>query len=285
MMLAVLLLVAVTVMTIDLSDGRDGPVTRVRHGAVTVFAPVQQVVATAVRPLTAAVRWVDDQRGLHDELARTRARAARLEAAAVERDDLRGENSELRRLLGMRERVGAGTVGARVLGTVPGDPGSSVMIDAGTDDGLAPGMTVLDDHGVVGRLVTVTARHARVELVTSATARYAVRVVAGQHLGRLRGRGDGALQLELDDPHATVPAGAVVVTRAFQGSAVPDGLPIGTVAPQDGADRYRLVNPAMDRGALDLVQVVTAPAQPEQLPSADVPTATPLPPPPRPGER
>src|SRR5918999_1205458 len=111
-MLAVLLLVAATVMTIDLSDGRDGPVTRLRHGAV------------------------------------------------VERDDLRGENAELRRLLGMRDRMGLRTVGARVLGTVPGDPGSSVLIDAGSDDGLAQGMTVLDDRGVVGRLVTVAAGHA-----------------------------------------------------------------------------------------------------------------------------
>lgn len=285
MMLAVLLLVAVTVMTIDLSDGRNGPVTRLRHRAVAVFAPAQQVVATAVRPLTAALGWVDDQRRLHAELARARARAARLETAVVERHDLRGENAELRRLLGMRDRMGVSTVGARVLGTVPGDPGSSVLIDAGSDDGLAQGMTVLDDHGVVGRLVTVAARHARVELVTSATARYAVRVVAGHHLGRLRGRGDGVLQLELDEPHADVPAGAAVVTRAYEGSAVPDGLPIGTIAPSDRNDRYRLVDPAMRRSALDLVQVVTAPAQPRRLPSSDVPTATPLPPPPHPGER
>jgi rod shape-determining protein MreC len=284
MMLAVLLLAAVTVMTIDLSDGHDGPVTRLRHGAVAFFAPVQQVASGAVRPLSAASRWIGDQRRLHEELARAREQVTRLEAAAVERDDLRGENAELRRLLAMRERVGAGTVGARVLGTLPGDPGTSVLIDAGADDGLAQGMTVLDDRGVIGRLVTVTAGYSRIELVTSPTARYAVRLAAGHHPGRLRGRGDGALQLELDDPHAAVAAGAAVVTRAFEGSTVSDGLPIGTVA-ADRVGRSLVVHPAMDRDALDLVQVLTTPAQPAGLPPADLPTATPLPPPPRPGER
>ena len=269
-MLAVLLLAAATVMTIDLSDGGDGPVTRLRQGAVALFAPVQQMVAGTVRPLAAVPRWVGDQRRLHEELARTRAQVTRLRAAAVERDDLRGENAELRRLLAMRDRLGTTAVGARVLGTLPGDPGSSVLIDAGSHDGLAQGMTVLDDHGLVGRLVTVTARHARVELVTSPAARYAVRVVAadGHHPGRLRGRGDGALQLELDDPHAALAAGAAVVTRAFEGSTVPDGLPIGTMAAEGGAGRSRLVRPAVDRGRLDLVQVPTAPAQPAAPPPA-----------------
>jgi rod shape-determining protein MreC len=284
-MLAVFLLAAVTLMTIDLSDGRDGPMTRVRHGAVAVFAPVQHAVAAAVRPATGVVRWLDDQHGLHAELARTRARVASLETAAVERDDLRGENARLHRLLGMRDRMGLNTVGARVLGTVPGDPGSSVLIDAGSGDGLAAGMTVLDDRGVVGRLVTVTARHAQVELVTSPTARYAVRVVSGRHPGRLRGRGDGGLELELNDPHAAVPAGAAVVTRAFQGSTVPDGLPIGIVEAADGVDRHRAVRPAVNVTTLDVVQVVTAPAQPSELPAGDPATATPLPPPPRAGER
>jgi rod shape-determining protein MreC len=284
-MLAVFLLAAVTLMTIDLSDGRDGPMTRVRHGAVAVFAPVQHAVAAVVRPATGVARWLDDQHRLHAELARTRAQVASLETAAVERDDLRGENARLRRLLGMRDRMGLNTVGARVLGTVPGDPGSSVLIDAGSGDGLAAGMTVLDDRGVVGRLVTVTARHARVELVTSPTARYAVRVVTGRHPGRLRGRGDGGLELELNDPHADLPAGAAEGTRAFEGSTVPDGLPIGIVEAADGVDRHRPVLPAVDVMTLDVVQVVTAQAQPSELPAGDPATATPLPPPPRAGER
>lgn len=284
MLLVVLTLTALTLMTLDLSGGGDGPVTQLRRGAVAAFAPVQHVVAVAVQPLSAAAAWISDQRRLHAELARLRATAARLETAAVQRDDVRAENAELRSLLAMRDRLEVPTVGARVLGTVPGDPGSSVLVDAGSDAGLAPDMTVVDDRGVVGRLVVVTAEHARVELITSPRARYAARVVSGRHAARMRGRGDGGLQLELDDPHADVPEGTPVVTRTFEGSTVPDGLLIGTVAGSAGT-RYRAVRPAADLDALDVVQVLVESPQPSELPSGQRPSAAPLPPPPRASER
>jgi rod shape-determining protein MreC len=283
-MLVVLTLVAVTLMTLDLSDGSGGPVARLRHTAIAVFAPVQQMVSAVVRPVTTAGRWVSDQRALHAELEQARGTVARLTAAEVERDDLRGENAALRRMLGTRDRLGLNTVGARVLGTVPGDPGSSVLIDAGTGDGLAPGMTVLDHRGVVGRLIVVSSHHAQVELVTSPTARYAVRVVSGRQPGRMNGRGDGRLQLELNDAHATVPAGSAVVTRAFEGSTVPDGLLMGTVAAAETGGRSLAVRPTVDAATLDLVQVVTALAQPSELPSGERLTGEPLPAPPRPEE-
>lgn len=285
MLLVVLTLVAVTLMTLDLSDGGGGPVARARHGALVVFAPVQHVVSVVVRPVTGVGRWIEDQRRMHTELAQTRDAADRLAAAEIERDDLRAENAELRRLLRMRDDLGVSTVAARVLGTVPGDPGSGVLIDAGARDGLAAGMTVLANDGVAGRLVAVTGRYARVELVTSPAARYAVRVVTGRQPGRLRGRGDGDLQLELNDPHAAVPAGAVVVTRAFEGSNVPDGLSIGTIVEPAADGRPLRVRPAVAVTTLDIVQVVTGPVQPSEIEPGVQPSATALPDPPRPSER
>jgi rod shape-determining protein MreC len=298
-LLVVLTLVAVTLMTLDLSDHGSGPVARARDGALMLFAPVQHAVSVVVRPVTRIGRWIDDQRRMHTELARARQAMDRLAAAEIERDDLRAENAELRRLLGMRDEPGLSTVGARVLGTVPGGPGSSVLIDAGSRDGLAAGMTVLGDDGVAGRLVTVTGHYARVELVTSPAARYAVRVVAGRQPGRLRGRGDGGLHLELNDPHAVVPAGAAVVTRAFEGSNVPDGLSIGTVAEPAADGRSLRVRPAVDAATLDIVQVVTGPARPSGVDSdvqpspaalrarasASEPVGGDLPDPPRPSEQ
>jgi hypothetical protein len=81
-----------------------------------------------------------------------------------------------------------------------------------------------------------------------------------------------------------VPAGSAVVTRAFEGSTVPDGLLIGTVAQAEAGGRYRQVRPAVDAATLDMVQVLTAQAQPSELPSGERPTAMPLPAPPRPDE-
>lgn len=284
-MLVVLTLIALGWMTLDLRSSTDaaaGP----RRGALTVFAPVQQVLAAATRPFDQTARWIADQRQLHRRLDRLRGATARLRSADAANADLAAENARLRDLLDMRARTGHRTVGARVLGTPPGADGGSVLITAGTDRGLAPDMAVLDHRGLVGRVVAVTRRYAQVELVTSPTARYAVRVTSGGQPGRLRGGGDGTLRLEMDDPRHTVPVGASVVTRAFEGSTVPDGVAVGVVIADPVADRYLDVRPVVRTAGLDTVQVVAdAAAPPTSLTGADEVAGDDLPPPPRPGER
>lgn len=280
----VLTLIALSWVTFDLrtpTPATEGP----RHGALALFAPVQQALAAVVRPVDAMVGWVDDQRDLHGELAELRGATARARAAETITDDLAAENRRLRRLLSMRTRGAHRTVGATVLGAPPADPAGTVVLTAGTDDGVAADMAVVSARGLVGRVVAVTRSHARAELVTSPTARFAVRV-GGSSPGRLWG-GRGLLRLELDDPHRTTRPGSVVVTRAFEGSAIPDGLPIGTVLADTAPDRYLDVRPLVDAGSLSQVQVlIDAPGQPTADTVGTVgPSQPPLPPPPRADER
>ena len=284
--LVVLTLIALSWMTFDLRGAAPGGGAPDR-GVLMVFAPVQRALAAVVHPATTAVRWIDDQRALHERLEALRDTEAALRVARARNADLAAENRRLRRLVGMRARVGHRTVGARVLGTPPGDPGGGVLMTAGARQGVAPGMTVVDVGGLVGRVVAVGATHARVELASSPHARYAVRVVPGDLPGRLRGAGDGRLIVELDDPQGAVPADATVVTRAFEGSAVPDGLPVGALHDDASDRRSRPVRPQVRVTALDLVQVILdVPAQPSTVVGDAVTTgATTLPAPPRPGER
>lgn len=286
MALVVLTLIALSWMTLDLRAS-SSDVSAPERGALAVLAPLQQALSVAVRPASSAVRWVGDQRRLHERLERLRVTDAELRSVRVVSADLAVENRRLRALLDMRARIGRRTVGARALGAPPGDPGGGVLINAGARRQVAPGMVVVDAGALVGRVVAVTATHARVEMATSPDARYAVRVVPGDATGRLRGAGDGRLLLELDDPHGAVPDGASVVTRAFEGSEVPDGLPIGTVVGARPDDRVHDVRPQVHGASLDLVQVVVdATRQPsEVLGAAATSRATALPAPPQPGER
>ncbi len=286
MTLLVLTLLALSWMTLDLrapSDVTGGP----RRTALAVFAPVQEALLAVVRPVDAAVGWMADQRVLHARLEGLRDADVRARSVAAANDDLAAENDRLRRLLAMRARSAHRTVGARVLGTAPGDLGGGVLITAGTADGVAPDMAVVDARGLVGRVVETTPSHARVELTTSPSARYAVRLAVGQVPGRLRGSGAGRMRLELNDPRVTVLPGAAVVTRAFEGSSVPDGLPIGEVVHGAANDRHLEVRPLVPVASAQLVQVIVdAPAHPHAREwSGGSGAAAPLPAPPRVGER
>ncbi len=283
-MIVVLTLVALSWMTLDLrapSDVTGGP----QRGALALFAPVQRVLAATVRPVDVAVGWIADQRSLHRRLDDLRDAHARAQSVAAANDDLAAENRRLRELLAMRARTGHRTVGATVLGTPPGDLTGSVLITAGTAHGVAPDMAVVDHRGLVGRVVEVNRSHARVEMTTSPDARYAVRV--GQLAGRLQGTGGGSLRLELNDLRRTVRPGMPVVTRAFEGSSMPDGLPVGEVMRDAVHDRYLQVRPLVTAGSAHLVQVIVdEPAQPARRTwSGDAGGLTALPAPPRAGER
>lgn len=254
----VLTLLALSWVTFDLQSPasvRNGP----RQGALQLFGPVQRTLAVVGGPVNAATRWLSDQRHLHRELTQLRGARARARSVASVNDDLVAENRELRALLSMRARGPHRGVGATVLGAPPGDPSGTVVLTAGTADGVAPDMAVVDDTALVGRIVAATRSYARVELVTSPAARYAVRV-GGEPSGRLWG-GRSLLRLELDDVQRPARPGAAVVTRAFEGSPIPDGIPIGTVATAPTHERYVDVEPLVDTGSLSVVQVLTGAAE------------------------
>ena len=269
-LLAVLTLVALALITLDYRQGDDGVLAAAQRGAVVAFAPVQEGFSQVVRPVGSFFSAIGQLGSLRSENAALEAEIAELNEEMPSVANLERENEELRELLGMRDRLEVTTTAARVIGQPPGEQGNSVLIDAGADQGIEVGMAVLSARGLVGKIVEATASHARVELLTSPTARYAVRIAESGETGLLRGQGAEPFQLELLDPEAEAPDGAEVVTRTFQASTIPDGLPVGEIAPQreDGGDspRFSRVRPYVDFRRLSIVQVVLdAPEAPERL--------------------
>lgn len=274
-LLAILTLVALIVLTVDFREGEDGPLANLQQGALAVFGPVQEGFATVVRPVgefLSAISQVGDLRNQNAELS-SEVAELRQERPAVE--DLAQENAQLRALLGMRERLGLETVAAEVIGQPPGQVAFSVVINAGADQGLVPGMAVIDAEGLVGKLTQVTGSHARVELLSSPDARYAVRTAPSGQTGLMQGQGARPFRLEMRDPSAVVDSGDQVVTRAFEGSTIPGGVPVGVIASDDEqpSPRYRSVRPYVDFSGLSVVQVVTnAPREPTELPTSELVT-------------
>lgn len=272
-LLAVLTLVALVVLTVDFRSGPDGLLAAAQRGVRSVFAPVQQGVATVVRPVGALVSAVGDIGSLREDNARLAEEVSELRGAVRAVEDVERENAELRELLAMRDRLELETVAAQVIGQPPGQVGFSLLIDAGADDGLRPGMAVVDAQGLVGKLSEVIASHATVELVSSPAARYAVRTAPSGQSGLLQGQGSRPFLMEVRDPSATIEEGDLVVTSSFEGSSIPDGIPVGRVAADDSVTnpRYRAVSPFVDFTGLSIVQVVTSsPVVPTELPADEL---------------
>ncbi|MGH3665751.1 MAG: rod shape-determining protein MreC [Egibacteraceae bacterium] len=270
-LLALLVLVALVLLTIDYRQGGEGPLAAVQRGALTVFGPVAEGFATVVRPVGGFLSGIRDLGRLRDENRALQSDLERLREQQVSAADLERENAELRAQLDMRERLDYTTTGATVIAQPPTSVERSVLIDAGADNGLAPGMAVISQDGLVGKLVEVTAGNARVELLTSPSARYAVRIAGSGEEGFLTGSGARPFQLEVLDPEAEIDPDAEIVTKLFTGTSIPGGIPVGVVEEQPGpATRFLAVRPYVDFTRLTTVQVILdVPEQPSELPQAE----------------
>lgn len=270
-LLAVLVLVSLVLITVDYRQGEGGALAAIQRGALTIFGPVAEGFATVVRPVGGFFSAVGELGSLREQNAALEADLQELRDQRVSVAELERENAELRQQLGMRERLGFTTTAAQVIAQPPTAAERSVLIDAGAANGLLPGMAVINEFGLVGKLVEVTNSNARVELVTSPSARYGVRIADTGEDGFLTGSGARPFQLEVLDPEAEIEPDAQVVTKLFAGTSIPGGIPVGVIEERRGpASRFLLVRPYVDFTRLSTVQVVLDfPTQPEQLPEED----------------
>jgi rod shape-determining protein MreC len=270
-LLAVLVLASLILITVDYRQGDGGAVAAIQRGVLTVFAPVAEGFSAVVRPVGGFFSAIGELGSLRDRNAALEADLRALRERQVSVAELQRENAELRSQLDMRERLGFTTTAAQVIAQPPTSVERSLLIDAGASSGLLPGMAVINEFGLVGKLTEVTQSNARVELLTSPSARYGVRIAETGEDGFLTGSGANPFQLEVLDPEADVQPDAQVVTKLFTGTSIPGGIPVGVVESRRGAtSRFLTVRPYVDFTRLTTVQVVLDfPTQPEELPEEE----------------
>ena len=259
--LAALVAAAIVCITVDFRQPQGGPVDRLQRVAVAAFGPLQRGASAVVRPVADLAALPSELGGLRDDNRRLEAEVARLRTQERTFADVLGENRRLRGALGMARRCGCRTVGASVVASSGSNFQLSVTVDAGTRQGVARDMAVVDADGLVGRVTQVTADYATVLLVNDPASGVAATLARGKAPGIVRGSGEQLLSFQPVRAGTVVRRGDPVVTQAYQGSVFPAGLPIGVVERVDPAGAASLVprvavRPYASLGALDVVAIV-----------------------------
>ncbi|MBW8803900.1 MAG: rod shape-determining protein MreC [Catenulisporales bacterium] len=271
LLLAVLLAAAFAMITMDARGGTRSPLRPLRAGGEAAFGPVARTVAGATEPVASFVHGFGHSDADREQIAKLKAENAALREQNETSADARARAAELDKLLHVASVGGYRTVPARVLAFAPRQQGAwSATIDAGTVDGVRPGMTVLDGDGLVGRTVTVGAGTATVLLAADPRCTVGVRTAGaggpggGGAVGLATGGGAGELSVQFYDPQADIPIGTPVLTfGSGGGSPFVPGVPLGTVTsvrPTPGAlTRTATVKPYVDYGGVQTVGVVLTP--------------------------
>jgi rod shape-determining protein MreC len=257
---------SLAVITVDAAGGQSSAIDPARRAVAGVFGPIETGTSDAVRPFTSAFGYFTSNDKLRTDVARLSAQNSQLRSQAEQVPLDRNRLAELDGLTRTANQTGYALVAARVVGMGPMQSFSrTVTIDAGTSSGIRRNMTVLNNDGLVGRVISASRSTADVLLIVDTDSVVGGRLGSNNEIGFLRGRGvtgaRGRLDLDTVDNSVIPSNGDVVVTWGSQ-NGVPyvAGIPIGSVEsvysnPRELA-RHAVIDPYVDFTALDVVGVV-----------------------------
>jgi rod shape-determining protein MreC len=258
--LLLLLLTAITLITLDQRSSGHGALERVRGSARDAFAPVQRTVRDGLQPVGDFLHNVVHYGDLKVENARLREQLAEARIAQLNALDA---DRQRRALLDQAHLDFVGdipTVSAQVLGTTSSNFELTIEINRGTGAGVGKGMPVVDAGGLVGRVSEVSATRATVLLLTDPTSIVGIRF-PNNDIGVATGTGPSApLRVDLADPKTPLKVGEVLFTSGLQGGLYPTGIPVGKVRSvklsTGGLQQDVTLDPVVDLSRLEFVKVL-----------------------------
>lgn len=134
-----------------------------------------------------------------------------------------------------------------------------VIINRGSDDGIRRGMPIVAQQGLVGRVASVTATAARVELITDPGSSVSVQMQPSEVDGVLSGSLTGDLSIDLLPQDAPLQAGDLVLTSGIGGN-YPANILVGQVntVRQAATALFQTasVQPVVDFSRLEVVLII-----------------------------
>lgn len=217
----------------------------------------------AIRFVGAPFRAISEAIGNVTGLTRIRAENARLLSENAQLKEwyqtamlLRAENQSLRDLLNVIPEPDQSYITTRVIG----DSGSgfikTLLLEAGTLDGVKEGQAVLGGQGMIGRVIEAGQNASRVLLLTDINSHIPVIIEGANQRAILAGTNEDHLFLLHLPPDILIKKGMRIVTSGSGGS-FPSGLPIGEIIDVRNGDP--VVQLFSDPYAAGYVQVVEKP--------------------------
>ena len=234
--------------------------------------PLGAVLMFIMRPLQIAaqgtVNWIG---GLHDnyntlagfrsENERLRKRVQTLEVERQRLLEAEATNNRLKQLLDFRDQLPSKAVTASIIANTASSWFHSCLLDKGSADGVHKGMAVVTALGVVGQVVSVTPRTAKVLLLTDPNSGIDVLVQRTRARGIVSGSLENGTILKYVKRSEDIQEGDRLLTSGTDG-VFPKGMLAGTVIKVTkqhlGLFQFVEVLPAVQSARIENVLVVAA---------------------------
>jgi rod shape-determining protein MreC len=229
--LLVLVLLGLTFVTLSDRSGNHGAFAKARSYANDVANPFQSAVHSALEPvgnfLYGATHYgaeLKENQLLRQELANNQTAPVQAYAEQAESDQVLAQEH-------LDYLAGIPSVAAQVIDIGSANFEQSLEVNRGSDEGVGLGQPVVSSGGLIGKVISVSANVATVDLIDDPNFTVGVRDVRTGVVGASAGLGQGnPLQIEDVNVGAAVKRGDALVTSGLQVEYFPPGIPVGTVS-------------------------------------------------------
>jgi len=193
-----------------------------------VVSPLQKAVTFLINPFIKSIKTINKLSGILEENRILTEKVNTLLKENIYLKELERENRELRELLGSSYYEKFEVKLAKVIGKNRTDWKNSFFIDKGTNHNIKINMSVINQSGLIGRIITTSRNFSEVKLITDPNSSVAAMVQDSRKTGIIQGTGDNTLKFDLVAKEVEIDTGDIIITSGL-GGIFPEGIQVGRV--------------------------------------------------------
>ncbi|WP_034631392.1 rod shape-determining protein MreC [Desulfotruncus alcoholivorax] len=259
------IIVIILLAGLHFTAGNMSKLTPLASATRDLLAPVQKLATIAGRKTINFISFPVKLINVANRNEKLEAKVSELEGKLSQYQETQQENARLKKLLDFKNSAASqmSTLTAAVIARDNDNWFGSIIVDAGSKDGIKRDMAVITPAGLVGRVIKVSSATAEVLLITDPRSGVGCLVQETRAPGVVEGVAGsrGALHMVHIPPDMAPNKGDKIITSGF-GSIYPKGIPIGTVLEtqkeKSGLFKMASIKPFVDFNRLEEVLIITS---------------------------
>ena len=251
--LSVIVFVVLSLALIITSKVQPSIAKNIRDLVITSTLPFVKILAAPIEYTSNIIDNIDDLANIHIQNKVLKQENERLRKGYLKSLQIEVENIYLKKLLSFVSEKETYYISARIVGNISGAFLRSAVINVGRDNGVKLNQAVVNDKGLVGRIIEVGDKNSRVLLLTDINSQIPIITNNSRERGILVGNNTKDLTLKFLPEDSTVTVGEMIITSG-DGDVFPDNQPIGEIYKIDKENV--LVKPYVNWNRLEFVSVV-----------------------------
>ena len=251
--LAIGFMLIVSLSFIVISKANNNITRQISIAVSEVVSPAISFLAKPVEAIAATNNFIHEMMNLRLENRALRLENNRLRQSQIVANELQVENNKLRSLLKFAPVGKSSYISARVVNDSSSPYSRSVLITAGIEEKIIEDSPVINENGLVGRVIDVGKKTARVLLLSDVNSRIPVMSETSREHAIASGTNGNYLSLLYTPDNTALKIGEKIITSG-DGAVLPAGLPVGIVSKIEKGNIT--VKPFVNWNTLEFVSIV-----------------------------